>query len=186
LDKENGDGAKSCRMEDGGEREKKEESVGPHFGPGLGLEDKSEPASSFETCLSHFHRWMTEKDLFGPCPTIADVELCNWPCQSPPTLCHSFLHPMSSYSTKNRPPYVPNVYKWEADVIKLSSCFYKTPGSMCFFWAIDTGHPAHPLRDPSDQDLWPLFSLLDLLARSQQGRRKQNEGWTGWFGFMWI
>ena len=29
-------------------------SVGPHFGPGLGLEDKPKPDSSFETYLNHF------------------------------------------------------------------------------------------------------------------------------------
>jgi hypothetical protein len=53
--------------------------VGLHFGPGLGLEDKSEPDSSFcslvrdpkpgstfETCLSSFHTGMTQQDLFGP------------------------------------------------------------------------------------------------------------------------
>ena len=40
--------------------------VGPHFGPGLGLEDKPMPGSSFETCLSHFHIGVTQQDLFGP------------------------------------------------------------------------------------------------------------------------
>ena len=70
--------------------------VGPHFGPGLGLEDKPKPGSSFcsllgepkpglsfETCLSHFRIRVTQEDLFGPpclCPaTVADVELCHWP-----------------------------------------------------------------------------------------------------------
>jgi hypothetical protein len=39
----------------------------------------------------------------------------------------------SPYPTKNSPPYVPNLYKRETDAIKLSSCFNKTPGSVCFF-----------------------------------------------------
>jgi hypothetical protein len=30
----------------------------------------------------------------------------------------------------------------------LSSCVDKTLGSVCFFWAIDTLHPALPWRDP--------------------------------------
>jgi hypothetical protein len=53
--------------------------VGPHFGPGLGLEDKPKPGSSFcslvgepkpgssfETCLGHFCIGVTQQDLFGP------------------------------------------------------------------------------------------------------------------------
>jgi hypothetical protein len=56
---------------------------------------------------------------------------------------------MSSYPTKNPPPYVLNLYKQEADSIKLSSCFNKTPDLVCVFWAIDTCHPAQPWRDPS-------------------------------------
>ena len=76
------------------------------------------------------------------CPTVAEVELCHWPCWSLHTLCHHSLTPTSSYSTKNTPPYVLNLYKWEADAIKLSSCFNKIPGLVCFFWAIDTCHPS--------------------------------------------
>ena len=101
--------------------------VGPHFGPGLGLEDKPEPGSSFcslvgepkpglsfETCLSHF------SDSARPvwpclCPTVADVELCHWPCQSLHMLCHSSLPSMSSYPAKKLPPYVLNLYKQETD-----------------------------------------------------------------------
>ena len=87
--------------------------LGPIFGPGLGLEDKPEPGSNFETCLGLFLIGVTEQDLFGSAsaPTVADVELCHWPCQSLHTLCHLFLPPMSSYPTKNPPPYVPNLYK---------------------------------------------------------------------------
>ena len=54
-------------------------NVGPHFGPGLGLEIKPEPGSSFcglveepkpglsfETLLRHFRIRVTQQDLFGP------------------------------------------------------------------------------------------------------------------------
>ena len=53
------------------------------FGPGLGLEDKPKPGSSFcsllgepkpglsfETCLSHFHIGVTQQDLFGPASAL--------------------------------------------------------------------------------------------------------------------
>ena len=80
------------------------------------------------------------------CPAVADVELCHWPCQSLHTLCHPSLPPMSSYPPpkKRKPHYVQNLYKREADAIKLSSCFDKTPSSVCFFWAINICHPAQP------------------------------------------
>lgn len=133
-------------------------AVGPHFEPDL----------SFETCLSHFRIRVTQEDLFGPpclCPaTVADVELCHWPWQS--------LHilpsppPMSSYPTKNGPHYVPSLYKWEADALKLSFCFKKTPGLVCFFWAVDTCPLLSPGETPAGPG--PLSSRLDLLARSQQ------------------
>ena len=110
--------------------------VGTHFGPGLGL--------------SHFPDMeVTQQDLFAmPLPRLADVELCHWPCESLHTLHHPSLAPMSSYPTQNLPPYVQNLYKREADAIKLSSCFDKTPGLVCFFWAINTHHPVQPRRDP--------------------------------------
>jgi hypothetical protein len=78
-------------------------------------------------------------------PAVADVELCHWPCQSLHSLCHP-SRPLTSYSTKNPPSYVPNLYKREADAIKLSSCFDKTPSDktpslVCFFWAINIRHP---------------------------------------------
>jgi hypothetical protein len=95
-------------------------------------------------------------------PTVADVELCHWPCQSRHTLCHPSLPPMSSYPTQNcthTHPHVPNLYKQEANAIKLSSCFERLMPQVCFFWAIDT------CRDSSGTG--PLSSCLDLLAKSR-------------------
>ena len=90
------------------------------------------PGSRFETCLSHFDIGMSQQDLFWPClcPAATDVEL--WPCQSLYTLCHPFLPPMSPHPTKNLPPYVPNLYKGEADAITLRSCFDTTLGPGVF------------------------------------------------------
>jgi hypothetical protein len=83
------------------------------------------------------------------CPTIADVELCHWPCQSLHTLHHPSPSPMSCYPIKNPPPYVPNLYKQEVDVIELSSYFDRLPAQVCFFWVDDIRHPTQPRRDPS-------------------------------------
>jgi hypothetical protein len=117
--------------------------VGPHFGPGLGLEDQPESGSSFKTSLNHFPY---QGDSVRPvcpflCPAIAEVKLCQWPCQSFHTLHHPSPPPTSCYPTKN-----PNLYKREADAIESSSCFNKTPGLVCFFWAVDTCHITQPWR----------------------------------------
>jgi hypothetical protein len=40
--------------------------VGPHLGPGLGLEDKPKPGSGFENCLNHFLTAVTQHDLLKP------------------------------------------------------------------------------------------------------------------------
>ena len=92
--------------------------VGPHFGPGLGLEDKPEPGSSFETCFSHFCVWMT-------CLVLPLLRY--WPCQS----LHIFVTLLcllrQLIPPKNPSPYVPNLYKQEADAIELSFYFDKTP-----------------------------------------------------------
>lgn len=86
--------------------------VGPHFGPGLGLEDKPKPGLSFcglvgtpkpdlnfETCLIPLLAgWLSKTSLALPlpclCPATADVELCLWPCHSIPsvTLLHFLRH----------------------------------------------------------------------------------------------
>ena len=100
------------------------------------------------------------------CSTIADVQLCHWPCQSLHTLCHPSLPPMSSYPTKNPPPYVLNLYKWEADAIKLSSCFDRLTAGVGFFWTFDTHHSAQPWEILAGSR--PLSSHLDLMARSKQ------------------
>ena len=91
------------------------------------------PVLSFETCLSHFHIGVTKLPLFDPAFASADIELCHWPCQSLCTLCHLSRTPTSSYLTQDLPPYVSNVYKREADAIKLSSCFNKTPSQLSVF-----------------------------------------------------
>jgi hypothetical protein len=36
------------------------------FGPRLGLEDKPQPGSGFENCLSHFSIRVTQHDLLKP------------------------------------------------------------------------------------------------------------------------
>jgi hypothetical protein len=103
------------------------------------------------------------------CPAIADVELCHWLCQSLHTLHHPFLTPMSFYPTKSSPPYVPNLYKQEADVIRLSSCFDKLLALVCLFWA----ETLSILFSPGETRLGRvLSSSLDLPARSLQD-------WTG-------
>jgi hypothetical protein len=86
--------------------------------------------------------WLS-KTCFSP--ASADEELCHWPCQSLHTLCYPSPPPMSSYPTKNPLPYVLNLYKWEADAIEF--LLWQIPGSVCFFEAVDTRHPAQPQRD---------------------------------------
>lgn len=106
------------------------------------------------------------------CPTVADVELCYWPCQLLHILHHPSPPPRSFYSTKNPPPYVLKLYKQEADAIKLSSFFDKTPSSECFFWAVDTRHPALPqetLVGPGS-----FSSPLDLPTRSWRGMEPRD------------
>ena len=153
--------------------------VGPYFDLGLSLEDKPKPGSSFcslvgepkpslsfETCLSLLYQDESTRPVWPClCPTVFDVELCHWPCQSLHILCHPSLPPMSSYPTKSPPTYVSNLYKGKADAIKCSSCFNQTPDSLCFFWTINTHHPAQPESDPG---LGLLSSCLDLLAGSLQ------------------
>ena len=147
-------------------------SIELHFGPGLGLEDKPEsgssfcvlvgepkPGSSFETCLNHFHRDDSARPVWPClCPTVADVELCHWPCQSLHTLRHPSQPPMSSYPTKNPPPYVPNLYKQEVDAIQLSSCFDKLLAWVCFFGASTLAILLHSRENPAG--LEPLSSRL--------------------------
>ena len=61
------------------------EGVGPHFGSGLGLEDKPKPGLSFETCLSHFLIGVTQQDLLGP-------------ASNPPLLSKNFVPGLVSHS----------------------------------------------------------------------------------------
>ena len=71
---------------------------------------------------------------------------------------------MSSYPTKNLPPYVQNLYKQEADAIMLSSCFDRLPAWVGFFWAIDARHPAQPWRYPGGTETSVL--LPNLMAKT--------------------
>jgi hypothetical protein len=107
------------------------------------------------------------------CPAVAEVELCYWSCQSLHTLCHPSLPPMLSYPTKNSPPYVLNLYKQEVDAIKLSSCLDKNASSVCFFWAINTRHPAQPWSDPGRTGA----SLLSPGPASKELSGAYCQGW---------
>lgn len=55
---------------------------------------------------------------------------------------------------------------------KQSFCFDKTPCSVCFFWAVDTGHPAQPLRNP-------IGTGASLLLPGPAGMEQENVNETG-------
>jgi hypothetical protein len=114
--------------------------VGPHFSPGLGLEDKSDPdssfcglvgehkpSSSFETYLSHsVLGWLSKACLALPLPWALWLALSDTPYPFSPIPAS-----YASYPTKNPPPYVPNLYKLEAEAIKVEFLLWQTPGPWC-------------------------------------------------------
>jgi hypothetical protein len=134
--------------------------VGPHFGPGLGLEDKPQTRDWLEFWdLSQSLMYLGDSARpVWPClgPVVADVELYHWSCQSLHNLHNLSPPPTSSYPTQNSPPHVPNLYKGETDAIKLSSCFNKTPSSVWVFWAILLSPWESWGEGWGEQDLSPL------------------------------
>jgi hypothetical protein len=122
-------------------------SVGPHFGPSLGLEDKPEPGSSFEAGLSHFRSqpFLYRRYLARPvwpclCPAIAEVEFYCWPCQTPFTTSYVILSHQKSSSLWSE------IIKAKGWCHKVEFLLWQTPSLGLFL----LGHPTKPCQQDWD------------------------------------